>query len=153
MSNELKPITIRDEISIRYAWTAGMAGTRFFTELRDNGRIMGTKCAKCGRVMVPPRIFCERCFTDDVEWVEVGKTGVIQTFAESYLATMGKRLKEPWMLGIIKLDNSDGGLIHYLGEAKPEDLKIGMKVEAVLKPKEEREGSILDIKYFRPIKG
>jgi len=152
MSKAAKPMTIAGEITIPYDYSTGVAGTRFFTELRDNGRIMGTKCAKCGRVMVPPRMFCEECFIDDVEWVEVGKTGVIQTFAESYLDTTGKRLKEPWMLGIIKLDNSDGGLIHYLGEAKPEDLKIGMKVEAVLKPKEEREGNLSDIKYFRPIK-
>jgi len=33
---------------------------------------------------------------------------------------------------------------------KPDDVKIGMKVEAVLKPKNQREGSVLDIQYFRP---
>jgi uncharacterized OB-fold protein len=40
--------------------------------------------------------------------------------------------------------------MHLLGEVKPEDLRIGMKVKAAWKLPEEREGSILDIRYFRP---
>jgi len=42
------------------------------------------------------------------------------------------------------------GLVHRLGEVEPEEVEIGMPVEIVLKPKEERIGSILDIKYFKP---
>ena len=72
------------------------------------------------------------------------------TFGDSYLSTDGKLMEEPWMLDIIRLDGSDGGLVHYIGEATPEELKIGMKMEAVFK--EKREGNILDIKYFRPLK-
>ena len=44
----------------------------------------------------------------------------------------------------------DGGLIHRLGEIEFEDVEIGMLVEAVFKDPVEREGSILDILYFRP---
>ena len=44
------------------------------------------------------------------------------------------------------------GILHKLGEVKPEDVKIGMKVKAVWKPAKEREGAITDIKYFKPIK-
>ena len=43
--------------------------------------------------------------------------------------------------------------MHYFGEMKPEELKIGMKVKAVWKPEKERTGSITDIKYFKPLKG
>jgi uncharacterized OB-fold protein len=31
------------------------------------------------------------------------------------------------------------------------DVTIGMKVEAVFKPKAERKGAIGDIKYFKPL--
>jgi uncharacterized OB-fold protein len=37
-----------------------------------------------------------------------------------------------------------------LGEVKPEELRVGMRVKAVFR--EERKASILDIKYFRPLK-
>lgn len=143
-------IIVADEMRIPYKWSAGIAGNKFFQELRDNKRIMGTKCSKCSRVLVPPRIFCEECFTDDMEWVEVKHTGILRTFATSYFSKEGKRLKDPWMVGIIKLDDADGGLVHFISETNPDELQMDMKMEAVFA--EERKGGILDIKYFRPLK-
>lgn len=150
MENQSQPIKLQGSIEISYEWSAGIAGSRFFQEIRDNKRIMGTKCPKCGRVLVPPRIFCEECFVDVEEWVEVSSKGELVTFGESYLGTDGSKLKEPWIVGIIRLDGADGGLIHYIGEARPEELKIGMRMEAVFN--EKRNGNILDIKHFRPSK-
>ncbi|MBL7208985.1 MAG: Zn-ribbon domain-containing OB-fold protein [Dehalococcoidia bacterium] len=150
MEKQVQAINIPGSIEIGYEWSAGIAGSRFFQELRDNKRIMGTKCSKCGRVLVPPRIFCEECFVDADEWVEVSSKGELITFAETYLSTDGSLLQEPWIVGIVKLDGADGGLIHYIGEAKPEDLRIGMRMEAVFN--ERRNGNILDIKYFKPSK-
>lgn len=143
-------IVVEDITHIPYKWSAGIAGNKFFQELRDNKRIMGAKCKKCSRVLVPPRIFCEECFTDDMEWVEVKSTGILRTFATSYFSKDGKRLKYPWMVGIVKLDGADGGLVHYIAEAAPDELRIGMKMEAVFE--ENRAGGIMDIKHFKPIK-
>ncbi len=55
-------ITIKGKIEQNYEWPAGIAGTRFLQELRDKGRIVGTKCSSCGDLKVVPRIFCEVCF-------------------------------------------------------------------------------------------
>ena len=54
---------------------------------------------------------------------------------------------------MISIDGSDGGFLHMLGEIKPDEVTIGMAVEAVWKPVGERTGSILDIAYFRPRSG
>ena len=55
---------------------------------------------------------------------------------------------------MIRLDGaSSGGFLHKLDEVAPDDVTIGMAVEAVWKPVEERTGSILDIAYFRPRPG
>ena len=142
-------MNVSGQIQIDYKWSVGKAGERFFKELSQNKRIMGTRCRKCSRVLVPPRIFCEECFVEDMEWVEVEPRGTLLTFGESYLSTDGKRLKEPWMLGIVKLNGTDGGLLHHIGEARPEDIKIGMPMEIVFQDK--RTGSIMDIRYFRPL--
>ncbi len=53
-------------------------------------------------------------------------------------------------MAFVKLDGSDGGLVHRLGEVSPDEVEIGMTVEAVFKAKGKREGSILDIEYFKP---
>jgi uncharacterized protein len=150
MKSKKPEMTIKGEIQISYNWSPGKAGERFFRDLRDNMKIMGTRCRKCSRVLVPPRIFCEECFTDDMEWIEVEPKGILATFGECYFSTDGKRLEKPWILGIVRLNGSDGGLIHYIGEATAEELKIGMLMEIVFK--EQREGNILDILYFRPVK-
>jgi hypothetical protein len=72
-------------------------------------------------------------------------TSVHYSFGREY-----QPMDPPYLLGIIRLDGADTGLCHFLGETSFEELRVGMKVEAVFK--ENREGNILDIAYFRPIK-
>lgn len=136
------------EINIRYQWPWGEAEERFFGTLKSEGVLTGARCKRCNRVMVPPRSFCEECFQHDIEYVRVPSTGVIRTFAESYLSLEGKFMPEPFVVGIVHLDGTDGGLFHHI---KPggQPLKIGTRVRAVIA--EERQGSILDILYFEPI--
>lgn len=145
---EVESTTIDGRVDVQYEWSAGIAGTRFFAELQE-GRIMGTKCPECQRVLVPPRIFCEECFVDADEWVEVSTHGTVVTFAESYFGLQGQKLDEPWYVGIIRLDDSDGGLFHrLLSDERP--IEIGGRVEAVFA--EERKGGILDIEHFRTVR-
>ena len=46
---------------LRYAWDTGQAISRYLAELKK-GRLIARACRKCERVMIPPRMFCERCF-------------------------------------------------------------------------------------------
>jgi len=135
-----------------YIYTMGKAGERFFGEIKKKGRIMGAKCKKCGIVYVPPRTYCERCFERLEQWLEVGKKGTIYTYTIAHIDLESDKLKEPTVYAMIKMDGADGGLIHKIGEIEPGKVKIGMRVEAVFQPKEKREGSLNDIKYFKPTK-
>jgi len=135
-----------------YVYTLGVAGERFFKEIKANGKVMGAKCKNCGVVYVPPRMYCERCFGELKDWFNVGRRGSVHTYTIAYIDLDGSRLKEPVIYAMVKIDGTDGGLVHKLGEVEPEDVKIGMKVEAVFKEKAKRTGSINDIKYFKPAK-
>ena len=139
------------EFPVEFLYTAGIAGERFFRELKDSGRIMGTRCEKCDAVYVPPKIYCERCFEGLEEWVDAGLTGIVHTFTVAHIDVDGKRLKKPVVIGLIKFGNSTGGLVHIISGIKPADVAIGMPVRAALKPKKSREGSIHDIQNFVPI--
>jgi uncharacterized OB-fold protein len=63
------------------------------------------------------------------------------------------RVEEPEIPAVIEIDGASPGMgiLHLLGEVDPQEVKIGMKVKAVWKPPQEREGAITDIKYFKPI--
>ncbi len=156
-------IMFSGKVEIPYKFQAGRTGTRFLRELRDNERIMGLKCPACNRVYVPPRSTCKECFAKLDQWVEVSGEGTLLTY--TVLRTPRQaQLKElhrlpspllhaevdlPIAYGIIQLDGADTGFVHLLGEVDFEQLRIGMRVQAVFK--EEREGNILDIKYFKPL--
>ncbi|MEO0099127.1 MAG: Zn-ribbon domain-containing OB-fold protein [candidate division WOR-3 bacterium] len=136
----------------KYAWDCGIAIGKYLAGLKE-GKILGVKCEKCGRIMVPPRIFCEECFRTIDSWVELKDTGKVNTFSLCYITWDMKFLKEPQIPAVIEIDGASPGhgIMHLLGEVKPEEVKVGMKVKAVWKKKEEREGAITDILYFKPI--
>ena len=140
-----------DEIPVYGQYTFGLAGERFFREMKDHARFVGTRCTACHLTYVPATMFCERCFSELDEWVEVPNQGTVFTYTVLHLDLDDGPLDPPAVLAYVKLDESDGGLVHYLGEVEPDHLSIGMEVEAVFKEAEEREGSILDIRYFRPV--
>jgi len=148
-----KVSAVRFRPRIRYAWSAGVAMSRFLEELK-NGKILATTCNKCKRIMVPPRIFCEQCFKSTDGWTYVKDTGKINTFSISHIAGDASRIKEPIVVAVIELDGASKGMgiLHVMGEVKPEDVKFDMKVKAVWKRPSEREGAITDIKYFKPLK-
>ncbi len=130
-------------------YTYGIAGERFFREIKDNAKITGAKCQKCNLIYVPPRIYCERCFEGLEEWCEIENKGEIHTYTIGWVDLDGSRLEEPVILALVKFDGVYGGIVHKVEEISADNVKIGMKVSAVFK--EKREGSILDIKYFKPI--
>jgi uncharacterized OB-fold protein len=141
------PAAWRGNLPVTSRYTYGLAGEKFFRALKDEGKIMGTVCNNCGRTYVPAAAFCERCLSELTEWVDVGLVGELHTFTLLFVDYDGNPLEEPELVGFVKF--GDGGIVHKL-DADPDTLEIGMKMEAVLKPKAKRTGSILDIECFKP---
>lgn len=136
---------------LRYAWSSGVAIGSFLDGLK-RGIILGRRCNKCRRILVPPRMYCEQCFRKTDSWVRVKDTGEVKTFSISYVNVDASRRREPIIVAVVKLDGAskDVGILHILGEVKPEKVRIGMHVKAVWKKEEERKGAITDILYFKP---
>jgi len=140
------------QIPMSYIYTVGRAGEKFFREL-INGKIFGAKCEACNITYVPAKIFCEKCFARlEDKYLDVGTKGKVYTFTQCYETYEGIRKEKPSIVAVIQIDGTQGFLVHWLGEVNFEKVSIGIPVEAVFKAKKDREGSILDIKYFKPIK-
>ena len=142
----------RGRIPVNYVYTTGRAGEKFFRGI-INGHLLAAECSSCGVVYLPPRTYCERCFARlEDSYVKVLPQGRVHTFTLCHKNLDGSRRPTPILVAMVKIDQTDGGLVHYLGGVKPEEVYIGMSVEAVFKPKKQRKGSILDIQYFKPKK-
>jgi uncharacterized OB-fold protein len=139
------------KIPLESLYTVGIAGERFFREIKDNGKLWGTHCSQCDITYVPAQLFCERCFEKLTDWREVATKGTVETFTVVHVDLDGQPLAQPQVVACVRLVGADGGLVHFLGEVHPDEVYIGQPVEAVFKPQTEREGSILDIRYFRPV--
>lgn len=133
---------------MRYSYSAGPVRSKFLLYLRDQQKILGTRCPACGRVYVPARSTCLKCFENMEEWVEVGHEGILESYTIVYKSEPIHITDTPFAFGIIKLDGADTGMVHRLGEIDFGKIRIGMRVRAVFG--EERKGDIRDIKYFKP---
>jgi len=144
---------VEGDLPFYSVYTTGIAGERFFRALKDEGTLMGTYCTECDVMYVPGRLYCERCFAhlNDEAWFDAGTRGRVHTFTVMHIGLDDEPLETPRILAYVEIGDTDGGLVHNLGEVDLEEIFIGMPVEAVLKPATERTGSITDILYFKPI--
>ncbi len=133
-----------------YIYTAGVAGNRFMRELRYNERLMGTFCPRCDVIYLPPRIYCETCFSELTEWEEVPNKGAIDAYTVAYVNDKGERLPEPLVWALVRFPGVRGGLLHFVNLPEGE-VRQGMEVEVVYRPRGEREASVTDMLYFKPI--
>jgi len=133
-----------------YSWSAGKHGSKFLTELKENKKLIGSKCPKCGMVYVPPRKVCGRCYEAMDEYVPVSDEGEIVVCAIIEFGFVdpetGVQRPVPYGYVFVRLDGSDTALPHFCDSADPQKVKVGARVKAVFE--ENRKGSIMDIKHF-----
>lgn len=150
--SEQELITVPGEWHIEYHYTTGQTGSRFLTELRDNKKLLGTKCPKCKKTYLPPRGFCESCFVPIDEWVTMQDVGTIEcfTFGPRKLSS-GK--KEPFVIAYVKLQGADTCIANFIKGIPFNDinelsniLSIGRQVK--VEYEENRTGKITDF-YFK----
>ena len=128
--------------------------SRFIRGLME-GKLFATKCPKCQRLMIPPRLFCGLCDTKvEEKMVEQGDKGklinVIKVEMDQIDAETGQIKQFPYPIGSVELDGG-ARMDCFIGEKDVSKLKPGMRMEAVWRPKKERRGRFSDIKYFKVI--
>lgn len=141
---------VDQRIVARGRYFAGQAGSAFYRTLQAEGTILASRCDRCDRVYWPPRTTCGRCFSilPESALVAVGPGGTLETFTRiAYTEPMHPR-PAPFFYGIVKLDGADTGMAHIIDAEREADLFVGMRVTAVFET--DRQGSIFDIRHFRP---
>ncbi len=145
--------TMPSIVWLPHRFSVGKTFHKFYEGLKEK-KIWGNICSKCGITLVPPRSFCPRCFSDMDEWVEVSQEGRIISWAVATKEYHGAPLKTPFIVALIRLDGTDCNFLPVIGEVDIKDVikkgnLTGKRVIAVWA--EERNGSMLDIAYFKPV--
>ncbi len=147
---ELKELhSVQGNLTAHYQHSAGARASEFFVKLRDDQKITATRCAQCDKTYMPPASICSHCFDKLDEWVELSGRGEVVSYTVIHYDEPAHPLPAPFASAIVRLEGADTGITHFLGEVHLDKITIGMKVEPVFK--DEREGNMLDIQYFRPV--
>lgn len=151
MSEEKAPVTyIRTPIRLEYDYSAGLASTRFLRGL-GKGKIIGARAGSDGPVYVPPRGADPKQGLPLDQEVEVSDKGTVTTFCIVRVPSDNLSFNPPFACVLVLLDGADIPMSHVIQECDLEDVRMGMRVQAVWVPKNELAASVESIRYFKPI--
>jgi uncharacterized OB-fold protein len=146
-----KPVTsIKTPMRLEYEYSAGLATSRFLRGI-GQGKILGQRCPRCGKVYVPPRGSCPRCAVATEQEVELSDKGTITTFAIVRVPSENLDVPLPFASVHVLLDGADVPFFSVVQGCPLEQVRIGMRVRARWRPKEELSSTLQSLQWFEPI--
>jgi uncharacterized OB-fold protein len=144
------PVTgIITPVELDYLYAASPEESAFYRGLAE-GRIVGQRCPACRKVYVPPRSACPVDGVATTDEVELGHTGTVTTFCIVNVPFLGQKITPPYVSAYVLLDGADIAFLHLILDVPAEDVRMGMRVKAVWKPREEWGTTIENISHFAP---
>ena len=136
-------------IEMRVEHSASEQETRYLRAL-EQGRLVGQRCPQCRKVYIPPRGACPVDGVPTEEEVELPDRGIVTTFCIVNVPFLGQRIEPPYVAAYVLLDGADIAFLHLILDCPAEEVRMGMRVEAVWKPREEWVPGLQNITHFRP---
>lgn len=137
-------------ISLSIDHSASAEESEYLRALKD-GRVIGGRCPATGKVYVPPRGASPTHGLPTDEIVEIGATGTVTTYCIVNVPFLGQQIKPPYAAAYILLDGADIPILHLVLGVDADQLRMGMRVRAVWKPREEWTYSNQNIEHFEPV--
>ena len=136
-------------IRIDYAFTAGEAQSRFLRGLA-NGKFLGQRCGVCSKVYFPPRGSCPTDGVALAEDVELGNAGTVTTYCVVNVPFQGQSIEIPYICAQILLDGADLSFMGLIQEMPTDEVRRGLRGEAVWQDRSEWGPTMASVKHFRP---
>ena len=149
-ADDRDPVTMQvtpSAIEIRH--TASIPETAYLKALKE-GKLLGARTGKDGKLYFPAREADPATGKVLDEYVELPDKGTVTTFAIINIPFPGQRIKPPYVAAYILLDGADIPFLHLVSDIDADKVRMGMRVEAVWRPREEWDFGIDNIEYFRP---
>ncbi len=145
-----EPVAIMESpIHVDYRFTAGLAQSRFLKGL-SQGRFLGQRCPRCHKVYVPPRGSCPTDGVPTTDEVELSNQGTVTTYCVVNVPFQGQSIEIPYICAQILLDGANLAFMGLIQEIAADQVRMGMRVEAVWVPPEELGPTMASVRHFRP---
>jgi len=118
-----------------------------FWEGTKEGKLLIQTCESCKSKIFYPRKYCPECWSDKLGWMQSSGKRTIYSFTTAYSMVEPRFMDElPYTIAYVDLDEGIRMMTRIV-DCKPEDIKIGMKVEVVFTPRGD-----FSFPFFRPVK-
>jgi uncharacterized OB-fold protein len=141
--------TLATPIRLDFDFTPGVAQSRFLRGL-ERGVFMGQRCAVCGKVYVPSRGSCPTDGVPTTEDVELANVGTITTYCVVNVPFAGQSIEIPYICAQVLLDGANLSFMGLIQEIPTDQIRMGMRVEAVWVDEADLTPSLASVKYFKP---
>jgi uncharacterized OB-fold protein len=128
--------------------------SRFFRELRDNGRFYAGRCPRCGHTALPPaHAVCHRCIKqgrlEEYVFVDFGAEieGTVLSWCRLVRGSTKHVGRGEVYPCVVRVDGSDIGMWQYVLPREGSSIAVGARVNSVLLPQEERTGEASDFAF------
>jgi uncharacterized OB-fold protein len=149
-TDDRDPVTVQVAPStIEIQHTASLPESAFLRGLEE-GKLLGARTGKTGKVYFPPKEADPATGLELDNFVELPDRGTVTTFAIINIPFAGQRIKPPYVAAYVLLDGADIAFLHLIQEIDATEVRMGMRVQAVWKPREEWGLGIDNIEYFKP---
>ncbi len=146
----LEPVTMLVvPTSIEIQHTASLPESAYLRALAE-GKLLGARTGDTGKVYFPAREADPATGRQLDQFVELPDKGTVTTFAIINIPFAGQRIKPPYVAAYVLLDGADIPVLHLVSDIDANEVRMGMRVQAVWKPREEWDFGIDNIEYFRP---
>ncbi|WP_194240318.1 Zn-ribbon domain-containing OB-fold protein [Amycolatopsis sp. YIM 10] len=136
-------------VHLKYRHSASPEESRYLRGLAQ-GKLLGQRCPVCHKVYLPPRGACPTDGVPTTDEVELPDTGIITTFCVVNVPFLGQRIKPPYVTAYILIDGADIAFLHLILGCDAADVRMGMRVRASWRPREEWTTSLENIAHFEP---
>jgi uncharacterized protein len=136
-------------VNLHYTHSASPTEDPFLRGLME-GRLIAQRCPACEKVYFPPRPACPTDGVPTTDQIELADRGTVTTYCVVNVPFLGQRIPPPYVSAYVLLDGADIPFLHLLLGVAPEDVRMGMRVEAVWKPREDWGPTMQNIDHFKP---
>ena len=136
-------------VDLHYRHSASPEESWYLRGLKE-GKIIGGRTGPGEKVYVPPRGASPTDGVPTKEPVELPDKGTVTTFCIVNVPFMGQQIKPPYVAAYVLLDGADIPFLHLILECEASEVRMGMRVEAKWRPREEWDYTLRNIEYFRP---
>lgn len=149
-ATDSRPVdTVITPIHLSYQHSVSPEESKYLRGLAE-GKLIGQSCPICAKVYIPPRGACPTDGVPTTTEVELPDTGIVTTFCIVNVPFLGQRIKPPYVVGYVLLDGADIAFLHLIRGCEAGEVRMGMRVRASWRPREEWGTTLQNIEHFEP---